>query len=120
MSKEGMRIGYARNEFSCGGESIAYARVLDIPGADRLPVCLRVLLENVLRRAANEQQAQAAAQCIVDAGLAGEAGGEIEFMPARVLFQDTRSPVRNYAQPALPGAFSALDFGTVHSGAEVV
>lgn len=88
MSKEGMRIGCARNEFSCGGESIAYARVLDIPGADRLPVCLRVLLENVLRRATSEQQAQAAARCIVDAGLAGEAGGEIEFMPARVLFQD--------------------------------
>ena len=88
MSKEGMRIGCARNEFSCGGESIAYARVLDIPGADRLPVCLRVLLENVLRCATSEQQAQAAAQCIVDAGLAGEAGGEIEFMPARVLFQD--------------------------------
>ena len=88
MSKEGMHIGCARNEFSCGGESIAYARVLDIPGADRLPVCLRVLLENVLRRATSEQQAQAAARCIVDAGLAGEAGGEIEFMPARVLFQD--------------------------------
>ena len=88
MSKEGMRIGCARNEFSCGGESITYARVLDIPGADRLPVCLRVLLENVLRRATSEQQAQAAARCIVDAGLAGEAGGEIEFMPARVLFQD--------------------------------
>ena len=42
-----------------------------------LPVCLRVLLENVLRRATSEQQAQAAARCIVDAGLAGEAGGEI-------------------------------------------
>lgn len=88
MSKEGMRIGFARNEFSCGGESIAYARVLDIPGANRLPVCLRVLLENVLRRASTEQEAQAAAHRIVEAGLAGEAGGEIEFMPARVLFQD--------------------------------
>ena len=46
------------------------------------------LLENVLRRATSEQQAGAPYWCIVDAGLAGGAGGEIEFMPARVLFQD--------------------------------
>ena len=59
-----------------------------IPGADRIPRALVVLLENVVRRAATDEQAVAAAQAVVAAGLAGEPGAEVEFMPARVLFQD--------------------------------
>ena len=62
--------------------------VAAIPGADRLPNALIVLLENVIRRAESVEAAVAAAHAVVDAGLKGEAGDEIEFMPARVLFQD--------------------------------
>lgn len=59
-----------------------YYAVRDIPGAERLPVSLQVLVENVLRCVADEDRALAMA------GLDGAAGPEIEFMPARVLFQD--------------------------------
>ncbi len=88
MTDTKQTIGYAQHEFECNGSTYRFARVLDIPQAEKLPVCLRVLLENVLRRSKDEASAQLAAQRIVEAGLAGAAGGEIEFMPARVLFQD--------------------------------
>lgn len=62
--------------------------VSGIPGAEKLPRALVVLLENVVRRAPSDSNAVTAARRVVDAGLAGEQGEEIEFMPARVLFQD--------------------------------
>ena len=62
--------------------------VSSIPGAQRLPRALVVLLENVVRNAASDGEACEAARRIVDAGTRGEQGAEIEFMPARVLFQD--------------------------------
>ena len=71
-----------------GGVSrLAYV-VSGIPGAQRLPRALVTLLENVVRRAATDDDAVRMAQTIVSAGTSGEAGDEIEFMPARVLFQD--------------------------------
>ncbi len=62
--------------------------VSGIPGADRLPRALVILLENCVRRAATDEDAVTLAQRIVEAGLTGGQGDEIEFMPARVLFQD--------------------------------
>ena len=62
--------------------------VSGIPGAERLPRALVVLLENVVRRAATDEDAVRMASAIIDAGLSGAPGDEIEFMPARVLFQD--------------------------------
>ena len=62
--------------------------VSGVPGAGRLPRALLVLLENVVRRAATDEDAVRMARAIVEAGEAGQAGAEIEFMPARVLFQD--------------------------------
>ena len=62
--------------------------VSQIPGAETIPRSLVVLLENVVRRASNDEEAIRNAERIVNAGLAGKQGGEIEFMPARVLFQD--------------------------------
>lgn len=66
-------------------------RIIDvsgIPGVGELPACLVVLLENVIRRAESDEQATLAASRILEAAQRGEAGEEIEFMPARVLFQD--------------------------------
>ena len=54
----------------------------------KLPYSLTVLLENALRCARSVDEAQAYARRIVDAGLSGCAGEEVEFAPARVLFQD--------------------------------
>jgi aconitate hydratase len=59
-----------------------------IPGADALPRALVVLLENVVRRAASDDEAVAMAKRVLAAGSRGDQGEEIEFMPSRVLFQD--------------------------------
>ncbi len=88
MSSTKTTITQAESELSCNGTTYRYARVLDVPQAEKLPMCLRVLLENVLRRSADANSAQVSADRIIEAGLAGKPGGEIEFMPARVLFQD--------------------------------
>ena len=70
-----------------GVERLAHV-VAGIPGSERLPRALVVLLENVVRRAATDEDAVRMAAAVIEAGLAGTAGDEIEFMPARVLFQD--------------------------------
>ena len=62
--------------------------VSGIPGAEKLPRALVVLLENCVRRAESDEVATMLAERIVEAGLSGTQGDEIEFMPARVLFQD--------------------------------
>ena len=71
-----------------GGKTYKYFPVSACEGVERLPYSLTVLLENVLRNARDEQEARVYADRIVKAGLAGEAGEEVEFAPARVLFQD--------------------------------
>ena len=71
-----------------GGVSRLVYDVSQIPGAERLPRALVTLLENVVRRVDDEERRVQQAHAIVSAGLAGEQGDEIEFMPARVLFQD--------------------------------
>ena len=73
---------------AAGSESRRIVDVSAIPGADELPACLVVLLENVVRRAQTDEQAVLAASRIIDASRKGSAGEEIEFMPACVLFQD--------------------------------
>ena len=70
------------------GAAYTYFPVSAIAGSERLPFALTVLLENVLRNARDAEEALALAQRIMDAGLAGVTGGEVEFSPARVLFQD--------------------------------
>jgi aconitate hydratase len=67
-----------------GGRSYRYAPVSAVEGWDRLPYTLKVLLENVVRR----HGAAGDARAVVEAGLAAQTGPEVEFMPARVLFQD--------------------------------
>ena len=79
---------FAQHALTVDGTTYAYYRVRDVEGAERLPLSLQVLVENVLRCVADPGAARAQAEAIVSAGLAGRAGDEIEFMPARVLFQD--------------------------------
>ena len=70
------------------GTGYAVYDVSGVPGADRLPRALVVLLENCVRRAATDEEAVELASRVVEAALAGEQGREIQFMPSRVLFQD--------------------------------
>ena len=66
------------------GRTYAYYPVAETKGSDKLPYSLRILLENVLRNAPDADAADAFASRVVAAGLAGEQGGEVEYMPARV------------------------------------
>ena len=59
-----------------------------MPAAEKLPYALKVLLENVLRNAETPEAAADLAKRVIEAGCAGEVGSEVEFSPARVLFQD--------------------------------
>lgn len=71
-----------------GGKTYAYFPVASMDPQRRLPYSLTVLLENALRCASSDEEAEAYARRIIDAGESGQVGREIEFMPARVLFQD--------------------------------
>ena len=75
-------------ELAVAGSTYRYWALEAIPGADRLPYALKVLLENVIRLGAGDEAALKRAAGLVEAGLAGQTGSEVEFMPARVLFQD--------------------------------
>ena len=71
-----------------GQDRYLYYPLSKVEGAERLPYSLSVLLENVLRNVSDAQEAQMLAERIVEAARAGATGEEVEFMPARVLFQD--------------------------------
>ena len=75
-------------ELEVGDTSYTYYPVAGIDGSQKLPYSLTVLLENILRCAPNEEVAAELAGRLVAGGTAGEAGSELEFSPARVLFQD--------------------------------
>ncbi len=71
-----------------GASEYRYYPVAQVPGYDKLPYSLTVLLENILRNVESDEHAQELAHRLVEAGTSGEVGSEIEFSPARVLFQD--------------------------------
>lgn len=71
-----------------GNVTYTYYPVNRVAGHEKLPFSLTVLLENILRNAESDERASELAQRLVGAGLSGEVGSEIEFSPARVLFQD--------------------------------
>jgi len=85
---EAVRLARAEKSLTVGPLSRRVYDVSGIPGVEKLPRALVVLLENVVRNAADDDAATQAAWRVVEAGLAGKQGDEIEFMPARVLFQD--------------------------------
>ena len=71
-----------------GGKSYTYYPVSQVEGYAALPYSLTVLLENILRNARSDEEAKMLSQRLVEAGTKGVTGEEIEFNPARVLFQD--------------------------------
>ena len=75
-------------ELRVGDDVFTYYPIDRFEGARKLPISLKVLLENVVRNAATDEAASALASRVVAAGIAGEQGEEVEFCPARVLFQD--------------------------------
>lgn len=85
MVREGSRFSAV---LTAGGQDYRYYSIAKLEGARRLPFSLKVLLENVLRCAEDDAAAEVLAGRILDADLAGASGDEVEFSPARVLFQD--------------------------------
>lgn len=83
-----MMLNDLTSELSIGSDTYSFFPVNQVEGAEKLPFALKVLLENVLRNSKDGKTAKALAEKIVIAGSSGEVGEEIEFMPARVLFQD--------------------------------
>ena len=61
------------------GAAYRYFPVASIEGSEALPYALKVLLENVLRKAEDPESARELARRIVEAGLAGTVGDEVEF-----------------------------------------
>ena len=70
------------------GAQYTYYPISQVEGFAALPYSLRVVLENILRNASGAEAAHEAARRLVGAATAGQAGEEISFSPARVLFQD--------------------------------
>ena len=81
MSVQTQTLHVGDNDFEVCGTS-------HVEGAEALPHSLRILLENVLRNVGDADARELYAKRIVDAGTQGVQGGEIEYMPARVLLQD--------------------------------
>lgn len=88
MSKNEEALGELTSELEVDGRSYRIVSLGALEGTGRLPVALRVLVENVIRRGGGSAESIAAARGIIRAGLAGAPGDEISFMPARVLYQD--------------------------------
>ncbi|MBR2836696.1 MAG: aconitate hydratase AcnA [Coriobacteriales bacterium] len=73
---------------SIDNNTYCYYPVDQCEGASRLPYALKILLENVLRYQDSQHANTEQAQAVLTAGLKGETGEEVSYMPARVLFQD--------------------------------
>ena len=80
--------GIMKEPLKAADKDYTYVPIAQIEGSDKLPYSLKVLLENVLRNARTEEEGLTFAKRIVEAALAKQAGSEVEFSPARVLFQD--------------------------------
>ena len=71
-----------------GDTTYSYYPIKQVAGAESLPYSLKVLLENILRLAPDADRARELSDRLIAAGTQGRQGDEVEFTPARVLFQD--------------------------------
>jgi aconitate hydratase len=78
----------AASPLTAGGGTYRIFRVNTIDGAARLPYCLKVLLENLLRNEDGQLVTAAQIEALARWDPAAEPSGEIAFTPARVLLQD--------------------------------
>ena len=79
----------AADSLTCGAETYRIADIAGAAGSDlaRLPVILRIVLENVLRHAGEDSDAAVAA--ILGWLTHGRSDREIAFFPSRILMHDT-------------------------------
>ncbi|WP_182359273.1 aconitate hydratase [Tomitella gaofuii] len=78
----------ARDELEVDGARYEVFRVDRVPGAERLPYSLKVLLENLLRNEDGHLVTRTQIDALAQWDPASAANPEIQFSPARVLMQD--------------------------------
>ena len=78
----------AAGPLTAGGGTYRIFRVDAVDGAARLPFCLKVLLENLLRNEDGHLVTAAQIEALAGWDPAAEPSAEIAFTPARVLLQD--------------------------------
>ncbi len=78
----------AAGALAAGGTSYRIFRVNAVDGAARLPYCLKVLLENLLRNEDGRLVTAAQIEALARWDPVAEPSAEIAFTPARVLLQD--------------------------------
>jgi aconitate hydratase len=82
-------------QMKCGDKSLSFIDLEAVLGSDvqRLPVVLRLLLENLLRNSSPAQvhETQASVAAIRDWLTTGSSEAEIPYQPSRVLMHDTTS-----------------------------
>ena len=78
----------ARDHLEVANERYEIYRVGAIPGTDRLPFSLKILLENLLRHEDGVTVTREDVAALVDWDPAAEPSREIQYRPARVLMQD--------------------------------
>ena len=78
----------ARAQLDVGGKSYEIYRLDAIPGYQRLPYSLKVLLENLLRNEDGTLVTKAQVEAVANWDASADHGAEIQYTPARVLLQD--------------------------------
>jgi aconitate hydratase len=78
----------ARDVLQAGGAEYTYYRLDRVPGSERLPYSLKVLLENLLRTEDGLNVTAEQIQAVAGWNPQAEPSTEIQFSPARVVMQD--------------------------------
>ena len=78
----------AKTQLQVGAKSFEIFRVSALPGAERLPFSLKILLENLLRNEDGVTVTPDDIQALLDWDAKAEPSREIQYRPARVLMQD--------------------------------
>ncbi|AIY00246.1 aconitate hydratase [Arthrobacter sp. PAMC 25486] len=78
----------ARGELTVDGERYEIYRLAAVPGSERLPYSLKILLENLLRNEDGRLVTAEQVRAVGDWDPSAEASQEIQYTPARVLMQD--------------------------------
>ncbi|HZY76334.1 MAG TPA: aconitate hydratase [Jatrophihabitantaceae bacterium] len=88
MSAESKNSFNARSQLQVGDASFEYYRLDAVPGAERLPFSLKVLLENLLRTEDGKNVTKAQIEALANWDPSADPDTEIQFTPARVVMQD--------------------------------
>src|SRR5919199_5133205 len=85
---QGNAFGAARATLQTAGGPVTYYRLATLQGIERLPITVKVFLENLLRNAGNGVVRDSEIEALSRWKPTGSAEGEFPFYPARVLMQD--------------------------------